>query len=483
MRWSAPGTLVWLEALGLGWAGGLALFTSLIFAFYVAGVTGTAAIGIALLLALVSTAVGMSVVVMLRRRTLPDDGGIGRGAILVGLTIAGLPTLLSVWMALSSPLAGWDGWAIWAFKARMFAMGGPATGYFHDHLTAYTHPDYPLNLPLAEAALFHLPSPLGVQLAALLGPTCMAVLILLFYIGLIRLYGGRTAALATGILAAIPALPRQAAAGYADVPLTMYLGAATLYLLLWWRQRRLVDAIAMGVLAGGAIWTKNEGLSIAVLLALFYGVAEIRRRTDARSWQRIAPLTAMIVLPIPWLAFSRLTHPVDAGDFLALTPATVVGNLNRLPEIIVYIARQMADWHNWSLFWVVLTAALLISARRLPNPARGLLALLLLQLAIYVASYMFSSWRPYTLHIETSEDRLLLQSLPLALLLLIEEVRVLNAIVVNRVAGRRVSGGPDRAPCSTRHSPSRASQAGLTHEETRPTTGEFAQAIHDESHA
>ena len=89
--------------------------------------------------------------------------------------------------------------------------------------------------------------PLGLPLAGLLGPACLLALLLLVYAGLSRLYGRSTAALAAGTLAFVPDLTHWAAMGYADVPLAMYAGAAALYLWPWWRQRRLVDALLMGL--------------------------------------------------------------------------------------------------------------------------------------------------------------------------------------------------------------------------------------------
>jgi hypothetical protein len=243
------------ELLGLGWALGLALFTACYFALYLAGVPSGAAIVPALLV----TTGGVALIVRLIWSTrageaAPEDTG-SHSLALGGLGLAALQVAVATWMALRSPLASWDAWSFWALKARMFALGGPRPGYFHDPVTLYTHPDYPLNLPLAEAALFRLPGNLSLELAALIGPACLAALLLLYYAGLGRLYGHTAAGLATIALAAIPALVTQAAGGNADVPLALYLGGASLYLLLWWRLRRPLDALLAGLLAGGAIWT------------------------------------------------------------------------------------------------------------------------------------------------------------------------------------------------------------------------------------
>src|SRR5436309_3306185 len=98
-----------------------------------------------------------------------------------------------------------------------------------------------LGLALFTTIFFRLPVSLGLSLAGLIGPACLAALLPLFYAGLTRLYGRTVAALATGALALVPALTLQAPGGDADVPLAMYAGASALYLLLWWRGRRHAD--------------------------------------------------------------------------------------------------------------------------------------------------------------------------------------------------------------------------------------------------
>src|SRR3954447_22581953 len=189
MRWSIQGAGACAEVLGLGWALGLTLFTTIFFALYVCGVASRDAVAPALVLALAGVVLGARALRAARHRDHPagdqpaEDSG-PRALVIVGLWMATVQVALAAWMAVRSPLASFDAWSVWAFKARMFALGGPRPDYFGDHLTLHTHPDYPLNLPLAEAALFRLPGSLGLSLAGLIGPACLAALLLLFYAGL-----------------------------------------------------------------------------------------------------------------------------------------------------------------------------------------------------------------------------------------------------------------------------------------------------------
>jgi hypothetical protein len=424
---AASRATVLAEMLGLGWALGMALFTSFLFALYLGGALGTATTWGALALALAAVASGAGALARTRRTGADTERGPG-AVIAVGLALATAQVAFATWMTLRAPLSYWDSWTTWGFKARMFALGGPPLSYFRDGNSGFIHPDYPLNLPLAEAALLRFGGPLGLPLAGLLGPACLLALLLLVYSGLSRVYGRSTAALATGTLALVPDLAHWAAMGYADVPLAMYAGAAALYLLLWWRQRRLIDALLVGLLAGGAVWTKKEGMTIAALLVLVYVGGELLRsdvRVAARLWSSVRVAPAALVVPLPWLLFKATTDPIGS-DYWPLTPAVFIAHLGRLPTIVLLIGREMLNLSHWSLFWVALAGLPVVSVWWLSLCGRGLLALLLGQVGILCTlPYVFSDWQPYTEHIHRSADRLLVQATPLALLLFVETVDAL----------------------------------------------------------
>jgi len=443
------------EALGLGWTLGLALCTAVIFALYELGLPVPVATGAALACTIVVLGLGLRGLSLVRHaddraagpepQVFDKHAGFGeRLMVPIGLGLGLLQVMLSAWMAWRSPLAAFDAWSVWAFKARMFVLGGPRPGYFHDWATLHTHPDYPLNLPLAEAIVWRAAGALGPQLVSLIGPLCLAALLLLFYAGLSRLYAPVTAALATAALALVPALPLQAAGGDADVPLALYCGGAALYLLLWWRLRRPADAVIMALLAGGAAWTKKEGLTIAVVLLLAYLIGEgLRRGPDmAARLRSVVPIVVVWgALPLPWLLFTLLTHPLGR-DFLPTTPAVFLTHVGRLAYIVPTFALQMLDLSNWSLLWVLLAALLTLALRRRSGPGYGLLLLLLAQLSAYALAFVFSDWQPYTAHVQTSLSRLLVQAVPLAVLLLAECTAALASV-------RSVTGQARQAPTAS----------------------------------
>jgi len=412
------------EALALAYALGVALYTSAYFALYLAGVSTGAAAAPALGVMLAGLAAG-AWGLRLARRGETYRAGAGGGTlpiVLAGLAAALIQVWIAAGTAVHSQLRFWDAWFVWAVKARMFLADGPPPGYFKGALGPVAHPDYPLNVPLAEAAFFRLPTPLGTPLASLVGALSLAALLVLFYVGAARLYGRDRAALATGLLALVPVLTRWAALGYTDPTLALYGGASLLYLLLWWRERKAADLILVGLMAGGALWTKKEGTVIAALVLLAAVIGELRRDDTPRHRLSTALLAilAALAVPLPWLIFTRVTRPL-AADFWPFTPSVFLAHAGRLPTILALFGQEMLTLNHWSLFWLALVAVLVLTGlHRLSGQGWALLLLLCAQLAIYVVSFVFSYWVPYTAHIATSADRLLLHTLPWAALVMLE---------------------------------------------------------------
>jgi 4-amino-4-deoxy-L-arabinose transferase-like glycosyltransferase len=340
---------------------------------------------------------------------------------MIGLGIVVVQMGITVWMALHSLLRYADAWNVWGYKARMFALNGPPAAYFHSEGFP-SHPDYPLNFPLAEAAFFRFPDPLGLRLAALVSPACLGALILLLYAGLTRLYGSTVAALGGATLLLVPYVLRIASYGYADVPVALYMGAAALYLLLWWRLHQVEDLLLMGLLAGAAMWTKKEGVLVALVLLCACVIGEVvRGRAPLRSRVLHIPWVgiAAVGLPLPWLIFTQTVHPVSS-DFQPVTLAVFLTNAPHLPRILDLFVQQTVVVERWSLFWVSLAVVILFAGPRLSRCGRALLMLLLAQLGLYLLVYLFSSWPSYEVHIQTSLSRLMLQATPLALLVIVE---------------------------------------------------------------
>jgi hypothetical protein len=209
----------------------------------------------------------------------------------------------------------------------------------------------------------------------------------------------------------------------------MYAGAASLYLVLWWRFRQQLDMVLMVLLTVCGIWTKREGTTIALLLLSAFFLGEMLHRGLSNRERALNVLQGSLtaVLPLsPWFLVLGLTHP-SGGDFFPVTIPVFVTHISRFPHILLYVALHMLNVTTWGLFWLVLTAVVVLALRRGSRISYGLLLLLAGQLGAYALCFVFSYWKPYTTHIETSLDRLLVQALPLAIIVTVDGLHMLVA--------------------------------------------------------
>ncbi len=193
----------------------------------------------------------------------------------------------------------WDAWAIWNLHARFLFRGG-GMGYV-DPIMEWTHPDYPLLVPLTVVRGWLLGWGESVWVPAVIGPVYTLAGAGVVYFGLARYHGLVSARLALICLMAAPVVSQNAAGQLADSPLAVnvllvvascWLGAA--------RPRLLLLA---GLAAGLAAWTKNEGLLVLPALAGALAPALIRSRAEAGrrlAWTGVGLLPGLAALATFW---------------------------------------------------------------------------------------------------------------------------------------------------------------------------------------
>ena len=196
------------------------------------------------------------------------------------------------------PLVEWDGWAIWAMKARaLYDFGGVDHGLFTTQ--PYGPLQHPLLLPSLEATGFRAMGTfdgtlIHVQLALLAFGFAAALWTLLRE----RVPAALAGAAILAIVAADSVL-RQLAGNLADIPLAFFVALGVVAL-----ARMLLDANAAllpfaAVMLGAATLTKPEGLLFAAAaLVPFVAIA----RTRAAVWTAVA--VALILLP--WRIFTAV---------------------------------------------------------------------------------------------------------------------------------------------------------------------------------
>ncbi len=443
-RWASAWALGWgaltLEMLGVGLARWGSWSLPVLLALW--GGTATLAVG---LRALSGPLKPLRGVVGGMRVIGPPAGHSGWGrylGLVVGLLVVGQWATVAL-HAIAWPVNDLDAWSIWAFKARIFSMSqGIPLAYFGDASKLFSHPDYPLLVPLSETWIYGwLGRPDDQAMMAFFALSAAGTVVITAG-ALHRVYGRVGALVGAAGLLCVPFFVARGAAGDADVPLALYSAASIAYLWRWLdrperRTNGLLALVLCGVFGGLGVWTKKEGLLLCALTVPVVALAAWQRVelggrmahiVKARAAGRAVGVFGLAALGVagPWLLFVAVRRPLTR-DFLPFTVGTLVAHLDRLPVIAGFVGLRLLDVSRWNLIWVGLAGAVVLHRRALRRggPLAYLLALLCLQVAVDGALFVFSDWQPYTLHLRTALDRLLLHSLPLAVMLLV-------ALVVGR---------------------------------------------------
>jgi hypothetical protein len=216
------------------------------------------------------------------------------------------------------PLKAWDGWAIWAARARfLYDWGGASSPPFTNHAYLATHLDYPLVLPSLEALVFR---SLGrfdgrlvhIELVCLLAAFLVAMWVLLRKRG-----PSPVVALMVLSIGASPAMLGQLASNYADIPLAFFisLGLVTLLLAVESRNWRLICVATLFLSCASLV--KNEGLVFAALALVSAWLVFPKTR-----WMASLAGLGVLLVVAPWQIFVAV-HGISSPDFRLTNLANV----------------------------------------------------------------------------------------------------------------------------------------------------------------
>jgi hypothetical protein len=309
-----------------------------------------------------------------------------RFATVVLLALLLLGVFLYLLRAMTEPMWATDFLAIWGWKGKtIFGAAALPEWTWSDPQFAFTHPEYPLGLPLLYAGISFLLGRWDDHAMALLFPAFQAATLLALYGWLRRRRVAPPVPLAAAAaMALFEPLYRAFTTGMAEVPLSFCL------LLL---GTALVDASdgesgaerRLALAAVCAAGLKNEGLFVAgaaALLALAAG---------PRPWARRLRIAAAALLPAAavYAAHRARTGPLPLRDFdLALLrspdffPRLLLGLRTILAETVVPAAPG------------ILALGLLLAAGRRDSAGDRLLALAAIPLAAYAVLPAFCVFGP-----------------------------------------------------------------------------------------
>ncbi len=263
------------------------------------------------------------------------------------------------------PLVEFDGWVIWATRARaLYEFGYPAAPVFTD--PTYPALQHPLLLPSLEAIDF--------RFMGAFDGTVVHLQLLGFALVLVggawTLLRSRVRPLVLGVtLLAITAAPTflyQLPSNYADIPLACFVALGVAALACWVRSGDRELAIAAAVFLGAGAVTKSEGeaFALAALIAAAIALTPARRR----SILGIAATVALVDLPWRvWVAIKGV-QSTDYRTSDLVNPAYLADHASRVwpavHELTIQIATRGSFGYLVPLVGVAIVGGLLLQHRR-----------------------------------------------------------------------------------------------------------------------
>lgn len=336
--------------------------------------------------------------------------------------------------ALIKPIESYDAVAIYAIKSKIFFLAKAIPRDFFAGLVNYfPHPDYPLNIPLAETLGYLFMGNLNDQLVKIIFPVFFICILTVLYFA-VRRFASRTYALVwTFILATIPQFNAYAANAYLDLPFAFYAFTAALFLFRWFEDRNNIRfLIISAVMAGLAGWTKNEGLMYCAAYIMLAGLflilnfRKVSRKDLAYFFLYIVIIGAILA---PWLYIKSASHLVNTDVGRADSKVlTIWKESHKLKPILNEFQKQIFGPKKWNLLWIAFIAAVILNIK---TAFRGTGRYAAIFLALVVGGYVFiymASPIDVTFFVKKTWSRFLLHFLPIAVywmaLMLKDDVKV-----------------------------------------------------------
>jgi len=332
--------------------------------------------------------------------------------------------------AITFPFTGYDGQAIWSFKAAILAHEGTVyTPTFVDPARVHYHRNYPILVPMVLAGLYRAQGAVNEPGARVILTTFFPMLVVAFFAVARRL----GAAPLVAALAAVPlfSLPWRndfgerdggvLGSGSIDLQFGFFAFLSVACFMIYWREGRRWQWWIGAICGGLCVMTKSEGLLVVAATAFANFAQAIlapgqytRRAVLLRA---VAAPVAAIAVALPWLLVqSRLPNFYDEDYGGQLNAATIAAGIERLPVILQVTGADAARVWKWNYIWVVFAALMPFAAAGwLRRKDFFLDACLLPWMAACIFVYTISPLN-LAFHLSTSSARLMSQMAPLVVL-------------------------------------------------------------------
>ncbi len=310
------------------------------------------------------------------------------------------------------PIFSKDAFAMWCFKAKIFFMERTVPfSVLAAPAYAYTSPEYPQLIPLNLAWLSLCLGQYDDVLIRLFFAVQFVLFITAFY-SLSRGFMSKWPALAgTFVLFTNKHFLVYAANGYADATLSAFIFLSLVFFIKWLNEKDEGALYLSSLFAGGAAFTKNEGMVVYfVLMAM---LAARLWKSDIRTLTAFALIGGLFFVPYQAAlsSYGISSHMIKSANILA----TAASNIGRAPQIARHFLYELyLNTFAWQYFWIFLTALYITGRRNFRRMNMNYAAVFLaLVLAAYFMVYMVTAAD----NLYSSFHRLLLGMAPAAVLL------------------------------------------------------------------
>ncbi|MFN2263293.1 MAG: hypothetical protein ACK2UM_03450 [Anaerolineales bacterium] len=342
--------------------------------------------------------------------------------------------------SLSTPFGDWDAWAIWNLRASFIASGDRWLAGFSEVLS-WSHPDYPLLLPLNIARIWVLLADRSVWVPILISLVYQVSLVGAL-VTTIQLERGYLQGIIAGIFGLLVLFASLSFKLYADVPIAVYILCANILIFFFETESKPNKLLALfsGFLVGAAVWTKNEGwafLAATILVKLVVDFFNRKSRPLDGSWWRyfLLGLAPPLIATLHFkLALAPPSDLVENLDLSSMISDLLSGERYRI--ILGFAKQQFLGYGGLilpmiplMLVYAVVTGVSIPGNQKVAVIALGLRITLLL--VIYFFVYLLTP-KDLAWHVSTSMERLVTQVFPSFILLFFLAVAPLYRVKITQ---------------------------------------------------
>ncbi len=343
---------------------------------------------------------------------------------------------LEAWQreSFQTPFGDWDAWAIWNLRAGFIASGGEWLKGFSQAI-AWSHPDYPLLLPLNVARMWVILGDRSVLVPILLGLVFQLSLVGLLATS-VRIFRGNLQGIIAGIVGLVVVFMSLSFKLYADIPIAYYFLAANA--LIFFGDMRSTNKqkylILAGFLTGASLWTKNEGWAFLISITLSKLLLDLVSRNKLSQSAKWWGYLLIGLLPVLLVTVYFKIAYAPPGDILTSLDLTTIKakvlSVSRYLTILRFARNQFMNYGNLivPVLPLLIIYGIIVGISFPTMLTRGILFLTLRIMFLGIIYFFIYLLTPKDLnwHLSTSIERLVTQIMPSFLFLYFLVISTVN---------------------------------------------------------